>query len=122
MTLQVVPTVSADRLVQFPIDQVHRHANSVDQAAEAMQNARSAVHEISMDPQAYGQLCQFLPGLLTPVFEIGAATLRSSVEALRETADNLRDAAVSVHDTDVTNARKIDAAGKPSGTGLKLPL
>ncbi|MEV6596383.1 type VII secretion target [Actinoplanes sp. NPDC051346] len=110
--------MGADGQVQFPIDQVHSHAGAVEQVAEAMGTARSAVHEVTMDSQAYGQLCQFLPTLLTPIFDLGADALSGSVEALRETAANLRGAAADARNTDVRNARTIDAAGNRQ----ELPL
>ena len=114
--------MGADELVQFPIELVRRHAGEVGQVAEAMQTAQSAVHEVSMDSQAYGVLCQFLPALLSPVFDLGVDALRGSVEALHETAAGLRGAAADTAATDATNARAIGAAGRAPGSPLELPL
>ncbi|NJC83982.1 type VII secretion target [Planosporangium mesophilum] len=115
--------MSADGgLVQFPVDVVRQHAGSVDQVSEAVETARSAVREVTMDTQAYGLLCQFLPALLSPVFELGAEALHSSVDALRETAADLRTAAVNTVGTDVSSAQRIGAAGESGRPRLELPL
>ncbi|WP_412744020.1 type VII secretion target [Krasilnikovia sp. MM14-A1004] len=114
--------MSADGLVQFPIDVVLRHAGEVTQVSEAMRTAQSAVHQVSMDSQAYGVICQFLPALLTPVFDLGVDALRGSVEALQETAAGLRGAAADTEATDAGNARAIGAAGRSPGSALELPL
>ncbi|SNY69386.1 type VII secretion target [Paractinoplanes atraurantiacus] len=105
--------------VRFPAPAVHRHAGTVDGVADALRTARSAVHEVSMDTQAYGQLCQFLPGLLSPIFSLAVGALGDAGEALRETADNLRAAAADTAATDGSAARTIKAA---TGPLPELPL
>lgn len=54
--------------VGFPATSVFQHAAAVNEASGQMRQARSAAREVSMDSQAYGQLCQFLPALLSPLF------------------------------------------------------
>jgi hypothetical protein len=109
----------AGELVQFPSRQVERHAGSVDQVADAVQTARSAVHDVSMDTGAYGILCQFLPGILSPVFGLGLDALNSSVDALHETAAELRTTVASMSGTDEAGAGRITKAGPPA---IELPL
>jgi hypothetical protein len=70
-------------LVQFPIALVQQHAGTVDRVSDAVQLARSAVHEVTMDTQAYGQLCQFLPALLSPVFALAVDALYTTVDSLQ---------------------------------------
>jgi hypothetical protein len=108
--------------VQFPGSMVERHAGSVEHVAEAMQLARSAVHEVTMDSGAYGQLCQFLPGILSPVFDLGLDSLYKTVDVLSETAADLRTTAASMTATDAASGQRITQAGGGSGPALELPL
>lgn len=101
--------------MQFPVALVGQHASAVEQVSEAMDTARSAVHTVTMDSQAYGQLCQFLPAMLAPVFMLGSDALYGSVDALRETAANLRTAAANAEHTDNRAANRIDVAGGGGG-------
>jgi hypothetical protein len=106
-------------LVQFPAAAVQRHAGSVDAIADDVDQARGAVGQVAMDTQAYGILCQFLPGLLTPIFALAEEAMQGSAEALRETAANLRTTADQAESTDRAGAGRIKAAGKPT---IELPL
>lgn len=111
----------AGEVVEFPIGLVTRHAGTVDTVADGVSMARSAVHEVSMDTQAYGQLCQFLPALLSPVFGMALDALHESIGALQDTADKLRIAASNTAGTDTE--RETAIAQIPAGhTGMRLPL
>ncbi|MFC4069570.1 type VII secretion target [Actinoplanes subglobosus] len=103
-----------EELLRFPAEDVLRHAGSTDAVADAVEQARSAVREVTMDPQAYGQLCQFLPGLLSPIFAEAASALTDTGESLRGTAHHLRAAAASITATDTTAGDSIRDAGRPS--------
>ena len=105
--------------VQFPAPAVQRHAGSVDGIADSVLQARAAVNTVVMDAEAYGQLCQFLPGLLNPLFNQAIGAMTEATDALRETADNLRAAVASVTETDATANERVTAAGAPL---LDLPL
>jgi hypothetical protein len=105
--------------VQFPVHLVERHAGTVERVSDAMQTARAAVHEVTMDTSAYGELCQFLPAILSPVFGLGADALHSSVGALHETATKLRTTAEATHGTDVASGDRVAKAGRPA---IELPL
>ena len=105
--------------VRFPADAVFEHAVTVSDSSDQMAQARSAVREVTMDGQAYGQLCQFLPGLLTPLFGSGVEVMNDAVEALGETALKLRDTATAMNTVDGEGARRVENA---AGPGLELPL
>jgi hypothetical protein len=105
--------------VEFPADAVLRHATAVDEAAEQMGQARSAVREVIMDGRAYGQLCQFLPGLLSPIFDSAADVMTDAVDSLSETALKLRSTSSAMEATDAGSARRISNA---AGAGPVLPL
>jgi hypothetical protein len=108
-------------VIQFPIELVRQHAGTVDNIADAVSMAKSAVHEVTMDTGAYGQLCQFLPAILSPVFGMALDALGESMGSLQETADKLRMAASSTQGTDAERAAAIDAV-PASHPGLHLPL
>jgi hypothetical protein len=101
----------ADELLQFPPAEVRRHAGSVDGIADAMRTARGAVHEVTMDTQAYGQLCQFLPAILSPIFSLATGALNDAEDSLRETAHKLRSTVTETTATDETAGRRIHASG-----------
>jgi hypothetical protein len=105
--------------VEFPADAVLQHVAAVSAASDEMAQARSAAGEVAMDSQAYGQLCQFLPALLSPVFGIAAEVMNEAVDALGETALKLRTTASEMTAADTGSARRLDTA---AGPGLDLPL
>jgi hypothetical protein len=98
--------------LRFPTAAIHEHAATVGGIADAVAQARSAVHEVTMDTRAYGQLCQFLPGLLSPVFGLAIGALDDAGESLRETAINLRAVADRTTATDDRAAATVRAAGR----------
>lgn len=111
----------AGEVVEFPIALVQRHAGTVDAVADAVSTARSAVHEVTMDTQAYGQLCQFLPALLSPVFGLALDALHESIGSLQDTADKLRTAASNTETTDAERGTAI-AQIPAKHSGIRLPL
>jgi hypothetical protein len=97
-------------VVQFPGRTVERHAHSVELVGEAMELARSAVRDVVMDGGAYGELCQFLPAVLSPLFDTGADALSTAVDVLHETAIALRTTAASMSATDQAGATRLESA------------
>ena len=72
-----------------------------------------------MDSEAYGQLCRFLPALLSPLFGDAVGVINDAVEALGETALKLRSTATALQAADAASARRVDTA---AGPGIELPL
>ena len=108
-----------DEFLQFPPAEIRRHAGSVDGIADAVQTARGAVHEVTMDTQAYGQLCQFLPAILSPIFSLATGALNDAEDSLRETAGKLRSTVSEATATDESAGRRV----RTSGASLpELPL
>ncbi|GAA2661961.1 type VII secretion target [Paractinoplanes durhamensis] len=105
--------------VQFPAEAVLRHAVAVGDASEQLTRAHSAVREVTMDSQAYGQLCQFLPALLSPLFDGAAQVMNGAVEALGETALKLRTTATAMQAADTSSAGRVENV---AGPGFELPL
>jgi len=104
--------------IEFSAESVLRHASAVAGASDQMTQARAAVREVAMDGQAYGQLCQFLPTLLTPLFGSAVEVMNDAVDALDETALKLRATAQAMAAADVGSARAMGDADP----GLVLPL
>lgn len=100
-------------MMQFPAEAVRQHANTVGEAAEQMALARSAIRAVGMDRQAYGQICQFLPALLDPLFDSAVDVLSAAVDSLSETSYRLRATAETIEATDVDSAHRI-AGVQPS--------
>ena len=105
--------------LEFPATEVLLHAGAVGEASAGMAQARAAAGEVAMDGQAYGQLCQFLPALLSPLFGLATEVMNDATDALAETATKLRATASELTATDADSAGRIDAAGGPE---LDLPL
>jgi excreted virulence factor EspC (type VII ESX diderm) len=105
--------------VEFPAEAVVRHADAVAETADDVALARAAAGETIMDSQAYGQLCQFLPTLLSPLFGLATEVMNEAVDALGETALKLRHTASDMTNTDAYAAGRVNAA---AGPGNELPL
>lgn len=105
--------------VEFPADAVLRHADAVSGVSDEMAQARAAVGQVVMDSQAYGQLCQFLPDLLSPLFGDATEVMNDVVEALGETALKLRATASTMTAADAGSAGNLKAVGNPT---IELPL
>ena len=105
--------------MEFGAEAVLRHADAVGAASDEMAQARAAVGEVAMDSEAYGQLCQFLPALLSPLFSSAAEVMTEAVDAFEETALKLRATASDMTGTDTASAQRLNTAARP---GLDLPL
>lgn len=99
--------------LQFSAPAVYRHAGTVDSVADAVRLATGAVHEVAMNSQAYGQLCQFLPGLLNPLFDLASQAMNRAAGSLDETAASLRTTAGEMTAADEASADRVTTAGRP---------
>jgi hypothetical protein len=107
--------------MQLPIYEVRAQAATVDRTAGEVETARDAVRQVTMDTGAYGVLCQFLPGLLSPLFGLAVEAMHGSIDALHETAAKLRGTADAAEHTDQGSAGRIRAAGHGTPR-IELPL
>jgi len=87
------------------------HAATVDQLADAVEQARSAAASVQLGRHAYGRLCQLVPTLLDPIQASTVTALGDAVRALQQSADDLRAVAGRYEDTDRHAA---DRFGRPS--------
>ncbi|MEG3632466.1 type VII secretion target [Micromonospora palythoicola] len=79
----------------FEVDSqaLRRHASSVDEVAEMVDQSRRAAGSVQLGRHAYGRLCQLIPSLLDPVQQATISALSEATDALQRTADDLRAAA-----------------------------
>ena len=105
--------------VEFPAEAVLQHANAVSEASAGMAQARAAAGQVALDSLAYGQLCQFLPALLSPLFDKASDVMTDAVDALEETALKLRATATGMTAADTDSSRRFDATAGPD---IDLPL
>jgi hypothetical protein len=102
-----------DAGMRFPATAVLQHATAVTDASDQMARARAAVREVTMASLAYGELCQFLPAMLSPVFGSAVEVLNDAMDAMRETAYKLQTTVEAVEAADVESARRLSDAARP---------
>lgn len=73
-------------------DDLTAHASHLDGLADRLDTALSAAQTAAMSDDAYGLLCAFVPPIINPMEEKALAAVKSSGEAVRTTADNVRTA------------------------------
>jgi hypothetical protein len=105
--------------VRIPLDALRRHAGSADTLSDAMTVAHDAANQVYLDAGAYGQLCQFLPGLFDPVLSSTVEAMGAAAEEAEANARRLRRVADSAEATDIAAADRITAAGDGR---IDLPL
>ncbi|MEV6815510.1 type VII secretion target [Micromonospora sp. NPDC051296] len=76
----------------FDVDSqaLRRHAGSVDEVAEMVDQCRRAAGSVQLGRHAYGRLCQLIPSLLDPVQRATVNALNEAADALQRTADDVR--------------------------------
>jgi|GEM_PF-6457037 len=93
--------------VNVVVEDIRQHASTVDGVVGQLDNAVAASQQVSLDNDAYGILCRPFAWMLDPVEQHGIDTLKKAVEAMRETAENLRATAADYQSTDDSNSRMI---------------
>ncbi|WP_346071910.1 ESX-1 secretion-associated protein, partial [Saccharopolyspora thermophila] len=86
------------------IENLRSHASKVDGVVDQLNTAVDAAQQVSLDNDAYGILCRPFAWMLDPVEQHGIETLRTAVQAMREVADNVRDAAEEYQAVDDGNS------------------
>ncbi|WP_019853099.1 ESX-1 secretion-associated protein [Actinopolyspora mortivallis] len=85
-------------------EELRAHASTVDEVVDRLNTAVDASQQVSLDNDAYGILCRPFAWMLDPVEQHGIDTLKKAVEGMRETAENLRDAAGTYESVDKDNS------------------
>ena len=108
-----------DTTVAVPFDAVRRHAVSVEQVSAELTTAHQAANQVYLDTAAFGQLCQFVPGLFDPVLRSAVESITEAASMLTGTSGNLRLAANRAEATDLSVAATVTASGDQA---INLPL
>lgn len=104
--------------LEAPPAQIRAHAGSVRLVADGVELAREAAASVQLGREAYGQLCQFLPGMFDEVQQAAIDALAEAVGSLEETALELAAAAGGYQDTDEDSAGELDRL-HPGGGGAE---
>jgi len=86
-------------------DELTVHAGHLDALEARLSAVAVSAADASMDGNAYGLLCSFLPPCVNPVEDKGKAALAATVEAVRTTAVNVRTAAGSYRQREDSSAQ-----------------
>jgi hypothetical protein len=105
--------------IDMPITAVRTHAGSVDATSDTIETGRSAAAQVQLGGEAYGILCQFLPGLINPLGDKAVDAMTESHTALQSTADKLRKASGASDSTDHASEQRNRHIHRPK---LRLPL
>jgi hypothetical protein len=87
------------------------HATTVDAVADEIRTAAQAAQAIEFDANAYGEFCQALPAMMSPLKGVIYQALDGATEAFRDTGARLRTAAGNYHGSDTATAQR---CGQPS--------
>jgi len=83
------------------------HAAEVDGIGDGLGTAKQAGEAVRVDASAYGQLCQFVPGLLNGLQTALIDGIGSAVTAAHNTADALRSTAIDYDAADGNAADRL---------------
>lgn len=90
--------------VRVPPEKLRRHAQRVERVTEDVGLAREAGVHVQLGREAYGQLCQFLPGRFDEVQQAAIDAMVAAQDALTEAAHKVRSAASGYEVTDEHSA------------------
>lgn len=88
-------------------DELTTHASRLDSLAGRLGTALSAASTVSMDDQAYGLLCSFLPPIVNPMEQKGMDAIKAASDGVSTTAGNVRAAADVYRDTEQSNTEPL---------------
>jgi len=91
-------------------DELRTHASHLDALIDRLSNVTSAANTVSVSDEAYGLLCSFLPPMVNPMEERGIEALRTAVEGVGNTAENVRATATQCQDGDEVNSQPFQRA------------
>lgn len=89
------------------IENLRAHASRVDGVVDGLNVAVDASQEVTLSSEAYGILCQPFALMLLPVQAYGVQALQKAVEAVTDTAENVRTTASNYESVDNENAGQI---------------
>ncbi|GAB4050592.1 type VII secretion target [Catellatospora paridis] len=96
--------------VEVVSDQLRRHARTLDDLSGHEERVRNAAEHVTLDADAYGQMCQFMPTLFRPLQETIVKAVKQTTTSLSATAAALRHAA---DEYDLTDKAAADSRQTP---------
>jgi hypothetical protein len=105
--------------VRMPLEAVRAHANTLDTVSADLTTAHGAANQVYLDTEAFGILCQFLPGMFDPVLRATVDGIGKSSSTLTTLGGKLRTAASNSETADTQNAASITSSGNHP---VNLPL
>jgi len=101
-------------------DDLRAHVSHLEGLMDRVQTAMQAAQTVSMDDQAYGLICAFLPGILNPMEEKGAQAMTAASDALGTTADNVNQAIAAYEDREQATAQPFSSTLDTEGQGTPV--
>jgi hypothetical protein len=101
-------------------DDLRAHVSHLEGLMDRVQTAMQAAQTVSMDDQAYGLICAFLPGILNPMEEKGAQAMTAASNALGTTADNVNQAIAAYEDREQATAQPFSSTLDTEGPGTPV--
>ncbi|UQU64320.1 ESX-1 secretion-associated protein [Couchioplanes caeruleus] len=83
------------------------HAGEIDRIGDGISTAADAGHAVQTDAGAYGQLCQFVPGLLNGLQQAMIDGMATAAGSAHETADAVRSVAAAYEGADTAAADRL---------------
>ncbi|KAA9165622.1 ESX-1 secretion-associated protein [Amycolatopsis acidicola] len=91
-------------------DELRTHASHLDGLVDRLNTAVDAAKTVTMDNEAYGLICSFLPPIINATCQQDATdALNAAVEGMTTTADNVRTAASGYDEQDKAAASPFEA-------------
>lgn len=86
------------------VENLRAHVSKVDGVVDQLNTAVDASQQVSLNNDAYGILCQPFALMLDQVEQRGVDALKTAVESMTDTADNIRGAAEDYQSVDDGNS------------------
>jgi hypothetical protein len=94
-------------------NELRAHADHVAGVAATVRQGHDAAETVRLGTEAYGRLCQFVPGLIDPMQREAAELLADVSSALVETGERLHHAAEAYVAADERAAESAHRTGSP---------
>jgi Excreted virulence factor EspC, type VII ESX diderm len=90
-------------------EELTTHAGKVDGFTDRLRTAVDAAHQVTMNNEAFGVICQPFAAMLQPFEERGVEALRQGVETLTDTAGKVRDSVSTYTSLETAGAQQFQA-------------
>ncbi len=88
-------------------EELHAHAKKLEAMGDRLKTAQDAANEVTMNTDAYGQICSFFVPTVQDASQPGIDALARASTAIRESARKVVDTAETYETTDASNAESL---------------